>query len=75
MTHAAEPHSLLWSKAQYYLKDRTVEVNRTLATLDGTPLRHGYKITMRFTREDNISPLAAPGAMVRVDILPGNPAA
>jgi len=59
--------------AEYWivnLKDFTLEINRNPAELEAQP-RYGYKLTMRLTREDTISPLVAPDRQIAVtDLLP-----
>ena len=60
--------------AEYWivnLKEHTVEVNRNPAELDEEQARYGYKLTLRLTIGDTISPLAAPSSQIAVaDFLP-----
>lgn len=53
------------------LVDRQLEVCREPSPLPGEPFGHGYRQRTILFPEDSVSPLAAPGASVRVaDLLP-----
>jgi len=56
------------------LKTRCLEVRREPAALPGAPFGFGYKRLTIHTQEEQVSPLAAPAAVIRVvDLLPPVP--